>query len=1098
MAANIVSSAPATGLPASASNWNPRASRQTRRGRNIPVSDAAHHLSEETPLRRQIRGERVFGGQLTRPAGLDGGAVEFVPASLPPSFSSNSHPKKQNGHIAQPKAASGADGTLKSNVKHAARTKRRASILRSTAPDITIRIHEDVANGIYECAICTNEVARNSKVWSCRTCWTVFHLGCIKKWCKNEGSAAQAQGQDQDVQVSRQWRCPGCNLPKETHPSSYNCWCEKELDPKVIGGLPPHSCGQTCGRERMFPKPCPHPCDLLCHAGPCPPCTSIGPPQSCFCGRESRQKPCLQTSYEFGWTCGQPCGDLMPCGDHSCPQTCHEGLCGACNEDVDVKCYCGKVQKTIRCHEREAEKDSHSWVGTVDCHQECGRLMDCGQHSCEKPCHPQDAETPHCPHSPDIVKTCPCGKTPLSSMNAAPRQICTDLIPNCQKACEKTLACGHECQQVCHTGLCLPCLRVVDITCRCSRSQFKSICHQGKEEAPQCMRICRATLNCSRHECGERCCTGERRAHERQSTKKKPRPLGSVTRIVDEGVEAEHICTKICGRMLKCGNHTCPDLCHKGPCNSCREAIFEDIYCNCGRTSLQAPLPCGTKPPPCNFPCHRSKSCGHPQVAHNCHHDDEACPKCPFLTEKQCMCGKSTLKNQPCWRKDVSCGLVCGGKLKCGSHICQKLCHPSGQCEDAQQPCQQTCGKEKKTCGHPCEKPCHAPSACKEDRACPFKTMITCDCQRKKEEVKCNARAGVPDPPGRENSLKCDEECDRLTRNRRLAAALKIDEDHIDEHVPYSNDTLILYAGGTSWANKQEAELRVFAADEDEKRLRFKPMKARQRQFLHSVAEDFGFDSESMDPEPHRHVMIFKTPRFVSAPMKTLAQAARLRKITAASANAMTSTATARSIEARNEYNGILLLKPQFALTEEELRPKIIKAAPTTLFETHFLDDAVALIPSYEGNTSEQTTTLINSLIPTVAAEVTKNNIAEAATPCMFDTSGPLPVILEQKTINSTASGGWSKVASKGASPARAPQVKPVGQRPAYTILGTRLQEAKRKKQEEAERRKIEALPVAESWEEAEDEEEGKEGNREEVHAAHKIQDIEEKSVNSK
>ena len=119
---------------------------------------------------------------------------------------------------------------------------RRQSIPKSTAPDIATRTHEDIANGIYECPICTNEVARNSNVWSCKTCWTVFHLSCIKKWSTNEGSTqAQRRNENGDLPPPRQWRCPGCNLPKDILPSTYMCWCMKEVDPQSIPGLPPHS-----------------------------------------------------------------------------------------------------------------------------------------------------------------------------------------------------------------------------------------------------------------------------------------------------------------------------------------------------------------------------------------------------------------------------------------------------------------------------------------------------------------------------------------------------------------------------------------------------------------------------------------------------------------------------------------------------------------------------------------------------------------------------------------------------------------------------------------------------------------------------------------
>lgn len=156
----------------------------------------------------------------------------------------------------------------------------------------------------------------------------------------------------------------------------------------------------------------------------------------------------------------------------------------------------------------------------------------------------------------------------------------------------------------------------------------------------------------------ERCCPGEKKSSERQAAKRKHRALNAAPN--DENIEAEHICVRVCNRPLKCGNHFCLDLCHKGPCRSCLEAVFHEISCACGKTVLQPPQPCGVKPPDCRFDCTRQRTCGHPQVKHQCHEDTEACPKCPFLVEKSCICGKKTLKNQPCWFNEVRCGLPCG------------------------------------------------------------------------------------------------------------------------------------------------------------------------------------------------------------------------------------------------------------------------------------------------------------------------------------------------------------------------------------------------------------------------------------------------------
>ena len=1020
---------------------------------------------------------RQFGGRLTTEPEAQSIALlnSTLQADAPEFQPGQPHVQRQEARIQKargpPRQAQGKVARL-----------RRGSSIKSTAPDIASRTHEDIMNGVYECPICTSEVARNSKVWSCKTCWTVFHLTCIKKWSTNEGSTlTRQQAQDGDFPAPRQWRCPGCNLPKYVLPSVYTCWCEKETDPRPISGLPPHSCGQTCGKPRLAPKKCPHPCDLLCHAGPCPPCTHVGPVQSCFCGKSATSRRCVDTKYDSGWSCGEVCGDLMPCGEHTCPQPCHEGLCGACKTEVDARCYCGKEQHSIPCCDREdkkpssrasvhddALKEAESWIGSFECGSLCNREFDCGKHRCERECHPQDIKSSHCPRSPDLVISCPCGKTPIAEIREALRESCDDPIPNCSKKCLKTLSCGHSCQQICHSDACMPCLQITVITCRCGRVSSPTVCHQGKEEPPQCTRSCKAVLNCGRHECGDRCCPGERKVIERLATKRKLRPLGAIPRMLDEGFEAEHICTRLCGRMLKCGNHACPELCHKGPCGSCREAIFEEISCHCGRTVLQPPLPCGTIVPACRYDCERLTTCGHPKVAHTCHGNDEKCPKCPFLKEKPCMCGKKMLKNQPCWLADVRCGEVCGRMLKCGSHFCRKPCHRAGECEDAGKYCLQACGKAKKACGHPCEEPCHAPSSCREDKPCPNKMFATCNCQHLKQEMKCYA--SKMSEGNSQKTLACDDECARLARNRKLALALNIDpEAHKDEHIPYSTDTLNMFREHIKWAQSQEREFRVFAGDETEKRLRLKPMPPHQRAFLHSLAEDFGFDSESMDPEPHRHVAIFKTPRFVTAPMKTLAECVRIRA-TAEAASTTVAEAQKKLRTTNEPFNGFLLSIPRFGLTLEELRADFATAfasVPNLDFDISFLPSEEIVIKARPTSSSTSIEPNLKALKPSLSAITASNHLATSLQLCSLDSSLN---ILRRELDDAAVNGGWSQVAAKAAAPRSAPRTLAVGEKSVYTVLGSRLRDAKKKKEEKSKE------VVVEDWEEEVRREEAEEG----------------------
>jgi transcriptional repressor NF-X1 len=808
----------------------------------------------------------------------------------------------------------------------------------------------------------------------------------------------------------------------------------------------------------------------------------MGPTKSCFCDKKSMTRRCLDTDYEHGWGCGEVCGEMMDCGEHRCSRPCHEGPCGECEVRIPARCYCGQVQKDILCRDKSAEKkssqshssadDSHiveEWIGTFECANLCSRPFDCGKHTCDKPCHQQDAKSPHCPRSPDVVTHCPCGKTPLNELPEATRSTCEDRIPNCTKPCHNVLDCGHLCEQLCHQGKCSPCFQRVSISCRCGRTTSPTICHQGTEELPQCMRICRVSLNCGRHECGERCCAGERKAAERNANRRKPRPLDSAPRRPGDNFEAEHICTRSCNRLLRCGNsdHRCQELCHKGPCGSCREAIFEELSCNCGRTVLQPPLPCGTTPPPCRFACERPKGCGHPQMSHNCHGDDESCPKCPFLTTKACLCGKNVLKNQPCWLSDVRCGDTCGKTLRCGAHKCQKQCHRPGECEE---PCRQLCGKELSACGHPCMASCHFPDTCKEDKPCQHKIFITCECQRIKQESKC--AASKQGDGNCKKVLKCDEECARLERNHKLALALNVDPDQSNDHNPYSTETLNLYQQNSTWAAAQEKQLRLFAADPEAKRLRFKPMQRQQRAFVHHLSEDFGFDTESMDPEPHRHVAIFKTPRFVMAPMKTLAECARTRPLQRPPP-APAATATLRpkpSNTTGDPYNAFLVTNPRFALTIEEVNNVVKSVLATKSFrlelEVSFLpSEAVAMKPPLVARLNideREMQKLLESIQDPLSQAFGAQKIGKLQL-ARLDSS--LNILRKESDIG--PGSGWSQVAAGARSiPSRqAPQGTLFGNKGGFAVLS--LSSTKKKKAKPAE--------VVEDWEQAEEQEEEKE-----------------------
>ena len=353
--------------------------------------------------------------------------------------------------------------------------------------------------------------------------------------------------------------------------------------------------------------------------------------------------------------------------------------------------------------------------------------------------------------------------------------------------------------------------------------------------------------------------------------------------------------------------------------------------------------------------------------------------------------------------------------------------------------------------------------------------LITCDCQHLKQEIKCNA--SKTSEGNSKKTLTCDDECARLARNQKLALALNIEpEAHKDDHVPYSTDTLKMFRESSKWAQIQEREFRVFAADENEKRLRFKPMPPHHRAFLHSLSEDFGFDSESVDPEPHRHVAVFKTPRFVMAPMKTLAECVRIRQAEAAT---VATSEPQKKLQSNNEpFNGFLLTSPRFALTIDELRielSSVLDPVAALAFEISFLPSEEIVIKSRPSSltttvSSESIAATLRSVRPSLLALVASKHLAHSIQLCALDASLN---ILRREADDAASNGGWSQVAAKAAAPRMAPRQTAVGERSVYTVLGSKLREAKKKKEEQKAKEAI-----VEDWEEEARREEEQEDKR--------------------
>ncbi|TFK89666.1 hypothetical protein K466DRAFT_486400 [Polyporus arcularius HHB13444] len=776
--------------------------------------------------------------------------------------------------------------------------------------DLTSRLIAELSTPPYpDCLICFAPITPMQQTWSCspsnptlaatddesgipvqaqradanaQCCWMTFHIKCIRSWASKSVKDVEEAWRMRGETRQGDWRCPGCQSKRTAIPSSYWCFCGSTPDPKPPRLATPHSCANPCSR----PRGCGHPCSLNCHPGPCPPC-QVTTSQPCYCGKHVMSfrcshrygRPAVAASAEL--SCGESCGRMLSCGNHTCQDVCHPGKCSPCPIREKARCYCGKEEKELGCGEGEPKEcvvyqneAMDQWVGRFACEQTCERPFDCGIHHCKKSCHPPSLTPPPCPNSPSLVTHCPCGKHPLVP-DSAPffppgtlltRVSCTDIIPTCQSTCMKPLdGCEHVCSAKCHTGPCPPCSIMLVRPCRCGATTTQIRCSEDQarararargESGPDteilCERPCGALRACGRHQCTRLCCPMASLAGLAKGKGKKR--AGADVALVDQA--GVHECDLVCGKPLSCGNHYCEERDHRGACPPCLRSSFEEMVCHCGRTVLDPPIPCGTRIA-CGYPCSRPPPpCGHPKTQHACHEDPIRCPPCPFLTSKQCACGKKMVDNVRCSQEKVSCGTTCGKLLSCGFHHCERLCHG-----DACGACHATCGKPRKLCLpalHPCTLPCHAPASCDESDPCRSIVTITCSCGRLRQSVSCGRSAS--NPAGREGSqqLKCSNECAIAKRNARLAEALGInpDRDRVQQ-VTYNDELLGFARANTKFCGIVEKSFSDFLSS-DKKSQILPHMPEQKRKFVHDLAAIYRMDTQLVDQEPHRSVQLIR------------------------------------------------------------------------------------------------------------------------------------------------------------------------------------------------------------------------------------------------
>lgn len=528
---------------------------------------------------------------------------------------------------AQNKSASDGDADERSNI----RTQQNDialntfnSAFHESNLDLTDTLIRGIEDGDYTCLICTGEIDVRTEIWSCESCYRVYHLDCATVWAEkstknNESLKKKVKG----------WACPSCMNIINHIPQEYKCWCDKTIKPEYFG-LIPHSCGQTCGQTLK----CGHHCMSICHPGPHPVCGAIGPKVKCFCGIEEAQGPCITTQYD-GWSCGSVCNELLPCGKHRCQRKCHNGLCYDCDVQVTGTCYCGETTTTdLHCSELRAKatywksantKLEDNATGLFACHKIRRGYYSCQKHKYKIPCRPQRSTDFECPFTPKDLDTCSCGSSLVLDILGRPRKSCAEDIPSCGRVCGKILLCGHRCLFTCHSGECPSCPQGFQMPCRCGHQTYTVPCSLETDGlSPVCQRRCTAKLNCRRHRCSKICCEHEESALRRNSKNNRSSVASEESLVSNQ--PSIHVCEKVCN-LKTCKMHRCTDPCHSGPCPPCLESSDEDLVCSCGKTVIEAPVRCGRVLPPCPHSCTRPRACGHPISNHLCHEDSEECPK---------------------------------------------------------------------------------------------------------------------------------------------------------------------------------------------------------------------------------------------------------------------------------------------------------------------------------------------------------------------------------------------------------------------------------------------------------------------------------------
>lgn len=272
---------------------------------------------------------------------------------------------------------------------------------------------------------------------------------------------------------------------------------------------------------------------------------------------------------------------------------------------------------------------------------------------------------------------CGCSKT------SRPYQCSMKASFECDLVCDKSLNCGiHRCKEICHQGECEECKEMICCTCEC-----------GSE------------------------------------TKQIPCTKENIN-------ETSYTCEKVCGKLLKCGNHYCTEKC----CKECKECVLLPKFiktCPCGKRAIKEGERNSCTDPliTCKSQCSKPLKCGLLSNPHKCLsncHTSESCPPCTQSSKVRCRCGRKeeTIPCKDLINSDIRCKKQCNKFKNCGNHKCNKKCCIN----ELDHICNVNCNKLLNCKIHRCQRPCHIGN-CSPCHRVSF------------DELRCNCGLTVTYPP---------------------------------------------------------------------------------------------------------------------------------------------------------------------------------------------------------------------------------------------------------------------------------------------------------------------------------------------------------------